>query len=245
METIIIGTHEYQWALHPLAHLYQRYWSNDQLLWYGDRVEGPLPDNVEFRQVPAFGEGEWPWDHHFGRGLISILQALRDDVVCILLPDHWLSAGVDRRAVHTLERYMRTNKVLRGNLTAGTCLDQHGVVVKSYRRYDVVGCAPTDHHCSFGGGLTFCPSLWSREGLLRLLEPGWSLWESESVGTQKFARMMWVEGWTSVGIVPAPVKRCHGLSRAAPKAANLAGLAKGDREAVAAMLPDGWEAVGV
>ena len=241
MQTIVVGTHEYQWALHPLAYLHGKYWSPDPITWYGDRVEGPLPIGVEFRRVPAFCEGSWPWNHHFGRGLISILQELKSDVVCILLPDHWISDRVDGRGVWRLEKYMlKAGNVLRGNLTAGTCLDQHGVVVKRYKKHSIVSVSPNDHHCSYGGGLTFCPSLWNRELLLGLLEPGWNLWDCEKAGTEKFARTLWKDGYISAGVFPPPVHRCHGLAHATPDAANLTGLRHEDRDVVARMLPEGY-----
>jgi hypothetical protein len=207
-------------------------------------VDGPLPDNVTFKRVPAFAQGEWPWDHHFGRGLMSVLEALEDDVVCLLLPDHWISCDVDAKGVQLLERFMReSGRVLRGNITAGTCLDQHGKVIKKYKRHSIVSVSPHDHHCSFGGGLTFCPSLWNREMLLRVLEPGWGLWDCERVGTEKFARTMWRNGCVSAGVFPAPVHRCHGLSHAAPRTVNLSGLSGEDRTVVRAYLPGGWDVI--
>jgi len=54
MYLCVVGTHEYQWALHPFAHLYRKHWTDEPVTWYGDRVDGLLPDNVTFKRVPAF-----------------------------------------------------------------------------------------------------------------------------------------------------------------------------------------------
>jgi hypothetical protein len=242
METIIVGTHDYEWALHPFMHLWRKHWGDQPVTWWGDRRTGKdLPEGLRFARVPAFGEGSWPWDHHFGRGLISILEAVEADTVAIFLPDHWISAPVDPRQVNALAGFMEASgRVLRGNLTAGTCLEGHGDVIKRYKRFDVVSVAPTDHHCSFGGGMTFCPSLWNRAALAGLLEPHWNLWACEKVGTEKFARTLWKRGWVSVGTRPGLLRRCHGLSHLQPQAVSLAGLEPEDAAFVRSWLPDGW-----
>jgi len=242
-EIVLLGTADYSWAVRIFALLFNRHYGKAPVTWFGDKEPGiELPPNFAWRQVPAFGEGSWPWDHHFGRGLISILETLESEVVGIFLPDHWIAAPVAKDHVVALERFMTdSGRVLRGHLTHGTCLDGHGKVIRRGFGHDFVSIYPTDHHCSFGGGMTFCPSLWNRKALLGLLEPHWDLWACEKVGTEKFARTLWKQGWISAGIKPAPVARCHGLSHAAPRAVNLSGLSERDRREVLPMIPAGWE----
>lgn len=242
IDVIVVGTREYFWALRAFAELFNRYWGPVPVTHFGDVECVDLLPNFKSQRVPCFQEGQWPWDHHFSRGLASCLETLTGDLVAIFLPDHWLSEPVDQDAVQVVADFMRdTGKVLRGNLAAGTCLESYGHVVKRGLDWDVVVVAPTDHHCSFGGGLTFCPSLWDRAALIRFLEPHWTLWECEKVGTEKFARTLWKDGWVSCGTRPAALWRCHGLSHAAPRAANLSGLSPEDREVVRRYLPAGWE----
>ncbi|NIV40388.1 MAG: hypothetical protein GWN58_66610, partial [Anaerolineae bacterium] len=211
----------------------------------GDRLEGPLPDNLEFVQVPAYGEGIWPWDEWFGNGLRSILENVgQDPVVALFLPDHWLCGKVNKRKVQGLEAYVLRFPTLRANLTAGTCLDHHGEILRSWYGMEIVSVPPTDPHCGFFGGITFAPALWDRERLLRILEPGWSLWAAEKVGTEKFARMGLYPEVRSIGTRPAILKRAHGMYHEYPRTVRLEGLDEEDREIVLRHLPAGWKVVG-
>jgi hypothetical protein len=245
VEIVLVGTADYSWAVRVFARLFNEHFGKVPVTWYGDReADVGLPSNFRFKRVPAYAEGAWPWDHHFGNGLRSILGELADPTVLLFLPDHWLTRPVDKAGVRAMAGFMEeSGRVLRGNLTAGTCLDQYGKVVRQVGRHDVVTVAPTDHHCSFGGGLSFCPSLWNRELLVSLLEPHWDLWACEKVGTEKFARTLWRDGVVSAGVRPAPLHRCHGLSHAAPGAVNLTGLSGRDLEAVRGMVPEGWDVI--
>jgi len=106
VEIILLGTRQYEWAVPIFAHLFRKYWSDDQVLWYGDSYTGALPDNIEFRQVPCYREGIWPWTPWFSNGLRSILEDLAGAVIALFLPDHWLTQPVDLAAVDTLRGYM-------------------------------------------------------------------------------------------------------------------------------------------
>ena len=249
MDIIVVGTHEYQWALWPFAALFQKYWGDDPVTYVGDRLEGPLPDNLEFVQVPAYGEGIWPWDEWFGNGLRSILENVgQDPVVALFLPDHWLCAKVNKRKVQGLEAYVLRHPTLRANLAAGTCLDQHGEVLRTWYGMEIVSVPPWDIHCGQSGGVTLAPALWDRELLLKLLEPSWSLWGAEKLGTEKFAR----EGTQgrqypevrSIGTRPAILKRAHGMYHAQPRTVFVEDLGEEDRETVRRYLAAGWKAVG-
>jgi len=245
MDIIVIGTHEYQWALWPFAALFQKYWGDETVTYVGDRLEGPLPDNLEFVQVPAYKEGVWNWEHWFGAGLMSILEEVgTDPVVALFLPDHWLCEKVNKRKVKGLEAYTLRFPTLRANLTAGTCLDQHGEVVRQWYGMDIVSVSPSDPHCSFGGGVTFAPALWDRERFHRLLERHWSLWGTEQLGTEKFAREGLYPEVRSVGTRPGILKRAHGLYHGQPRTVFLGDLEGEDRETVARHVPGGWKVVG-
>jgi len=240
MEYIVVGTHEYEWATAVFARLFNKYWNSvtPVTYWCDREPKVRLPDNFTARQVPAYKEGIWPWNNWFSNGLKSILETLREQHVALFLPDHWLSAPVDLIGVEQMHRYMMFNEdVLRGNLTAGTCLDGYGIIVKWLEGRRVVQVSPTDAHCALYGGLTFSPALWDVRKLASHLESGWNLWMTERVGTEKMAR----EGkWRSVGILPAPLERTHGLSQREPRTAFLNGLQPEDRRMVIDMLPEGW-----
>jgi hypothetical protein len=243
VEVVVVGTHEYQWALWPFARFFAKRWGPDAIIYYGDRQEGPLPGNVEFRRVPCYSEGEWPWSHWFGNGLKAVLDDLRGFVVALFLPDHWLNGPVDLEGVERLRRYMdRKGNVLRGNLAGSTCLDREGRHLASEDGLEVVFVPPWDIHCGMMGGVTFSPALWNRALLRDLLEPHWNLWDCESLGTHKMKRLH--PDVVSVGTRPALLSRAHGLYHGRPKVASLEGLDAEDREAALAALPAGWRAEG-
>jgi len=223
MDIIVLGTHEYQWALWPFAELFQKHWGDDPVTYVGDHLDGPLPDNLEFVQVPAYSEGVWNWQHWFGAGLMSILENVgTDPVVALFLPDHWLCQRVNRRHLQGLEAYVLRHPTLRANLAAGTCLEGHGEVLRQWYGMEIVSVPPWDIHCGQSGGLTFAPALWDREHLLKILEPGWSLWGAEQVGTQRFAERG-IPGVgkypdvRSIGTRPAILKRAHGMYHGQPR----------------------------
>lgn len=235
MEIIIVGTKKYFWALRAFANLFNKYWEPIPVTHFGDVECNNLPKNFTSRRVPCYTEGVWPWEHWFGNGLKSILESLASDHVCIFLPDHWITQPVDKKGIRLLLYYMRDNNdVVRGNITADTCLDSQGDFV--WGRIRQVG--PLHPHCSFYGGTTFSPAIWNRKNLIDILEPHWDLWQCEKLGTEKMIRE-WPR-WRSVGVVPGPVKRAHGLYHAQPKTARLESMKQEDKQIVRNYLPAGW-----
>ena len=241
MHIFVVGTHQYQWALWPFAALFERYWGPGTVTYCGDHLVGDLPPNLEFVQVPAYKMGEWPWQHWFGNGLRSYLETVDDPIVALFLPDHWLKDPVDAELVMALHDYMLSHDdVVRGNLTAGTALEAHGKPVGKQAGIQIIGVPPTHPHASLDGGATFCPSLWNRELLVDLLEPDWSLWDCERLGTRKMAK----EGLRAVGTRPAALRRVPGLNRSQPRLVSLDGLRGEDWVLVRRHLPDGWRVEG-
>lgn len=241
MNIIVVGTHEYEWALQVFAHQFIRFWNNVPVTYWGDRApQVKLPKNFTFKQVPAYAEGIWPWEHWFGNGLSSILLAIPDDLVVIFLPDHWLNAVVNKTVVRTLGEFMRENdNVLRGNLTQGTGIESYGRVVEKRWDIDILTISPADVHCGFIGGMTFAPAIWNRKLLLEILEPHWDLWQCESLGTQKMAREK--PEWMSVGSRPGALSRAHGLFHGQPKTAFIGDLDDKAKEYIVSVLPAGWK----
>jgi len=241
MHICVVGTHQYQWALWPFAGLFYKYWGPGTVTYCGDRLEGELPDNLEFVQVPAYLMGEWPWESWFGNGLRSYLETVDDPIVALFLPDHWICDMVHDDLVLALHDYMLEHEdVVRGNLTAGTPLDQYGELLDTWEGIEIIGVSPTHPHASLNGGMTFCPSLWNREWLIKLLEPSWDLWQCETLGTRKVAE----EGLRAVGTRPPALRRVHGLSHRQPETVFLEGLRGEDWALVRRHLPEGWRAEG-
>jgi hypothetical protein len=242
MDIIVVGTHEYQWALFPFAELFAKYWGPERILYYGDRQEGPLPANLEFHRVPCYTEGVWPWQHWFGNGMRSIMDEMQGFLVTVFLPDHWLCSPVDHKALRKLCRFMdKRGNILRGNLVAGTCLDEHGQHVANEAGLEIVGVSPENVHCGFLGGMTFAPAVWNRALLRDILEPQWDLWAAEKMGTERMKKRY--PGIMSVGTRPSILGRAHGLYHAQPRTASVKDLIPEDAEVVRRYLPAGWRVV--
>lgn len=238
MDIIVVGTHEYEWAVKIFGVLFRKYFGPDPVTYWGDR-EPTLDVGLPFRQVPAYREGIWDWGLWYSDGLRSILEALVDPLVMMFLPDQWLVAPVDKDAVRELASYMGEHgDVVRGNLTAGTCLDKYGGVIEARGGYEIVQVHPGNPHCSIMGGTAGIAALWNAANLASVLEGSWNLWDVEKKGTDKMARE-WPR-WRSVGIRPAPVHRAHALSQHRRGVVSLDGMSEEDRDIVRGMLPDGY-----
>jgi len=241
MHLVVVGTHQYQWALWPFGELFRRYWGPETVTYCGDHLEGDLPDNLAFVQVPAYKLGEWPWQHWFGNGLMSYLETVDDPVVALFLPDHWIRSLVDLGAVAVLESYLLAHDdVVRGNLAGGTGLNQYGETVCTWDGVEIITVSPEHEYAGLQGGMALCPSLWSRRWLLDLLEPTWTLWQCETLGTRKMA----AQGLRAVGTRPPALWRAAGMTRGRDKVASLQGLRSEDWALVRARLPADWRVEG-
>jgi hypothetical protein len=237
VRSIIIGTHQYQWATNIAAYLFDKY-VGLPLLYVGDHVEGVLYEGLEFMQVPCFSEGVWPWKNHFARGLNSIFENFKDDLILLLLPDQWILEPVSLLPILALGEYMeRRPCIVRGNLAQGQALYDHGYVFDCHKGYEIWSVSPTNPHASLHGAITFCPTLWNPRAR-ELFEPHWTLQECENLGTEVIAAGL--SSVISVGIKPAPIRYAHVLHHAQPHTVNLMQVPMEDREIARAYIPDVW-----
>ena len=243
IQTIVIGTHEYQWALWPFAALFAKYWGSQKVIYFADRQEGDLPPNIEFRRVPCYSEGVWPWAHWFGNGFNSIMAYLEGWIVCVFLPDHWLCEPVYHRGIDLLGYYMHLHgDVVRGNVTAKTAFYNYGHHYTNWNGLDVWEVEKRHPDAGLDGGLTFSTSLWNPRLARQIIEPHWNLWDCELLGTRKFYNEF--PQWRVVGSFPPPIHRAQGLSHHVLRGVNLTELTrKEDRDLVRPMIPAGWEII--
>lgn len=240
MTPILLGTHEYEWAIKIFADLFYKYFGDDEVIYFGDRQESELPFNIKFKQVPCFNEGVWDWKTTFGEGLKSICYSNLNKILLILLPDHWLNNLVDKSVIQQLVDYMKHNQnVIRANLTDDTAWHTGEVEsVELWQDLEIVEIKPWSIHAGYQGAITFCPSLWNPQLLGRLIESGWDLATCEKVGSdilkRQYPKMRTVGSW------PAALTRTHGLFHAQPNRISLAGLSEEDKEIVYKHLPEGY-----
>lgn len=236
MKIILLGTQNYNWLIPMFLYLFRTYWGEDEIIYITDKPEKHVYQNFEMMQVPAYIEGEWDWYHWFSNGLMSICEYFENELLIIFLLDHFINRPVNLRNVYSLLDYMSENKnVVRGNLTVGTCLDAYGSVTDKYNDLDIVTVPPHHHHCSFGGGITFCPSIFNSNNLLKVLKSGWSFHQTEKFGTEAMANLI------SVGTKQPILHRSHALRHQNHNTIDLTDLIEDDKRVIKELLPNGWK----
>jgi len=185
VKIVLLGTQEYNWMLPPFEYFFRKYWGDDLITYVTDKVV-LLPPNWYCLQVPAYTEGKWDWGNYFNNGLMSIFEYFEDELLIILLLDHWFNQSVNIILINYLVEYMLEHpNIIRGNLTAGTCLDSYGEKIDEYKGLEIITVGSAHQHCSFGGGITFCPSIFNRKRMLELLNGlSFSFHRTESEGTK-------------------------------------------------------------
>ena len=235
---LIFVTEAYHWTLQPFTLQFNKYWGDDVLVVSEKRPTFNLPDNFEWRRVPAYSEGVWPIEY-YSTGIISQLKEMDDPVVTILMPDHWLTHPVNVTQVNVLKGYPIDHPdVVKAGFKADYSMVQHGELVETFAGMDIVYCPKGNQHCGLDGGTALAMGHWHRERLMALLHNNWSPWQIETLGTQHMEREQ--PTWYSVGTRPGLVDYQDGVRQGNPRV-FLDRLNEGDREEVKALLPEGME----
>ena len=240
-QNLLVLTKDYEWLVPSFLYLFEKYWGQEPLLISSDKpLSVSLPEWCEWLQVPAYAEGIWSWQFWFGNGLRSILAEIDEPVVALFLPDYWICKPVDSTAVNTLTEYiLRCGNIIRVNLQDDTCLKTYGKFRESYKGLEIIAATPGCIHCGLEAGTAMGVDLWDRHKLFDLLEPHWSPWALETIGSQKMWRVY--PDWVSVGTRPSLVWRANVLSKFHPRLIDLRKLPEEDYEEVKSWLPSGYQ----
>ena len=238
MAVLVFVTRNYHWALKPFALQFNKYWGDEVLLVSEARPGFKLPDNFEWTRVPAYGEAIWPIQY-YSNGIISQLELMDDEVVTIMMPDHWLTRPVDRDKVAAFKRYpIERPHVVKAGLKADCSIVHHGQSLETFEGLDVVRCPRGSQHCGLDGGSALALGHWHRERALQVFQPNWSPWQVETMGTERMNREH--PDWFSVGTRPGLVDYQDGV-RKGQTLVFLDKLNPDDRAEVKALLPGGME----
>jgi len=233
---LVFVTEAYHWALKPFILQFNKYWGDDVLVVSEKRPAFDLPDNFEYKRVPAFSEGVWPI-RYYSTGIISQLVEMDDPVITILMPDHWLTHPVDVGQVNVLRGYLIDHPdVVKAGFKCDCSMVQHGEMVENFAGLEVVYCPRGNRHCWLDGGTAMAMGHWHRARLLALLDNNWSPWQIETLGTERMGREH--PTWYSVGVRPGLVDYQDGVRRGNPLV-FLDKFADEDRAEVEALLPEG------
>lgn len=176
---VVTTSDKYLPALRPFAWLMNKYWlPNPQVVVAGFAPpDFDLPDNFEFRSIGKFED--YPINR-WTDALRKFLAGFEDEVFVLMLEDYWITRAVDTEAVQILIDYMyQFEYVIKADLCADR-LYAHGADLNygSAGRLDLVKSMPgSPYHMSLMSGA------WRKEHLMRHLQPGWTPWDVEIVGT--------------------------------------------------------------
>lgn len=175
MHVFIYSSDKTQWSLRPFAYLFNRYYSREITVKVFGNTQPPfaLPDNFVFESVGPFKPvEEWTTD------LIEALNAIPDDVICLMMDDYWLNRQVDSNAVRWCYEYMLTHpEVARFDLCTDRLYAAGARDCTKINYLDVIISDPqSPYHFSYQA------SLWQRQALLDCVEPHETPWDSEMRG---------------------------------------------------------------
>lgn len=177
---IVLTSDKYLHALPVFAHLFNKYWSDEQQVTVAGFTEPslPLPDNFSFHSIGKFQD--YPVNR-WSDAVIDLLHQIDYDTFILMLEDYWLVRHVNVEAVHILYDYaIQFHYVLKIDL-CGDRLYAANMKDYGYVRYlDLIKSDPnSQYHMSLMAGI------WNRNQLLRFLIPGETPWQVEMEGTNR------------------------------------------------------------
>lgn len=177
---VVTTSDKYLPALRPYLWLLEKYWRPlpDVVIAGYSLPEFVLPEYCTFVSIGKFEDypvSKWT------DGLLKFFNNwFKDEVFVLMLEDYWITRQVDTRAVQILYDYMHQFKyVIKTDLCADR-LYAHGADTEyGHVAYlDLVKSMPgSPYHMSLLTGL------WRREHLVKHLQPGWTPWDVELIGT--------------------------------------------------------------
>ena len=194
MDLVTFCTWEYEYMIPPHAALLDRYGPGMGMIVYGDRQEGELPDNVEFRRAPHLKpDQDWDWAEDdwgprggFGVGFRACMEEIGEPVVAFTFPDFWPISDADDVLLDDMAAYVAARpNVVRVQVAAergGESFRLTGNDLEAWRGTQMATIPAKDNHL---GGFHWYPSLWNVPLLLGFLIPGCSHWGFEKSHHEK------------------------------------------------------------
>jgi len=178
-KVVVSASDKYLPALKPFAWLMNKYWKpNPEVVVAGfTKPSFKLPSNFEFVSVGKFED--YPITR-WTDALREFLSDFDDEVFILMLEDYWITRAVDTEAVQILVDYMHQFEYV---IKADLCADRlyaHGADLNygNAGRLDLIKSMPgSPYHMSLMTGA------WRKSHLMRHLQPGWTPWDLEIVGT--------------------------------------------------------------
>lgn len=241
-KNLLVLTKAFQWLVQPFLYLYEKYWGEPLVCYTDQPLDVDLPNWCEWKCVPCYSEGSWPWQFWWGNGMLSILAEIDEPLVSLFLPDYWIGTSVQLNQVNSVARYiLKCGNIVKTNLQMDTCLDQYGKFRESYQGLEIISAIPGCIHCGLEAGTALGVALWDRDKLARILKPHWSPWGLEKLGTERMLQEF--KDWVAVGTRPGLVKRVNAVAQGVPETVTLSGLTREDQETVRQWIPGQYKII--
>ena len=184
MRVIVLTSDKYIQAIRPYAHLFNKYWGEDQQVLVAGFTppDFDLPPNFSFHSIGQFSD--YPMAR-WSDALIALCHQIPDEVFTIMLEDYWITRPVYRQAVSMLTDWMHQFKyTARMDLTGDRKNNGMASFYGKCGHLNLVWSNPdSQYHMSMMTGI------WRKEHLLRVLIPNETAWEVELQGTPRLGAM--------------------------------------------------------
>jgi hypothetical protein len=195
MRIFIYSSDKTSWSLRPFAYLFNRYWSAEaEVSVFGNSpLPFELPANFTFASIgPFLPAREWTTD------LRNALDALDDDVICLLMDDYWIGRKVDTESIGLCYQYMlQHTDVARFDICTDRLYARGMTDYGKLGHLDTIKSDPmSPYHFSYQA------SLWRRTTLLDCVVPHETPWESEIRGDERLRKL----GALVLGTRQAPLR---------------------------------------
>jgi hypothetical protein len=178
MKTVVFTSDHHQWLLKGFLHQWEKYKGKGNepldLEVAGFTRPSFLSPDVPFFSIGAFSD--YPIQR-WSDGVIKYLQSITDELVLILLEDYWLMRTINRAALDTAKALMLDHPhVVRFDVAADRMFAKNARYIGNMGTLDI---------CSAKGAysLSFQASIWRREMLLEVMQPGETPWQAEISGS--------------------------------------------------------------
>ena len=224
---LVITSDKYLPCLRPMMYLLNKYWPEHPPCVIGGFKPPTFGLEAGFTFHSLGAMKDYPiqkWSDAFRK----LVREHAEDVFVSLLEDMWPTRQVDARAVDILANYARQFKyVARIDLT-GDRLYAHGMRdYGSVAHLDLIQSLPgSPYHLSFMAGI------WRKEHFLRVIQPNWTPWDCEILGTPALSFMRDV---IVLGTRQWPYRHLLALRGGESQKLLLAGMQQVDRDELTAL----------
>lgn len=183
MKIVVLTSDKHTWLLHGFFHQWSKYanrYAPMEIEVAGFTKIHFLPKYASFYSIGKFED--YPVQK-WSDGLIRYLHSIPDELVLVLLEDYWMMRPINWRAVSVAYSYAMDHKdIIRFDVAADRAFSRQNRYVETWGILDV--CEAKGEY-----SLSFQASLFRKDLLLEVLEPGETPWETELHGSQRLNQL--------------------------------------------------------